>query len=165
VATSFLTAAYALHLAATAVWIGGLIFLSLLLPGQLARLPLEERQSLTVSTVRRFLPIAWLCLAVFVGTGLAQMSASPNYEGVLAVGNTWAAAILIKHIVIGGMLALLAYQTWILHPRFERHALGLEKLDPHTIAVLRRCDLRLLRVSLALGAVVLVLTAVARANA
>jgi len=165
VATGLLTAAYALHLAATTVWMGGLIFLSLLLPSQLARLSVEERQSLLDSAVRRFVPVAWLCLAVFVGTGLTQMAASPNYEGLLAVGNPWAAAILSKHIVIAGMVALLAYQTWILHPRFERHALGLEKLDPHTIAVLRHRDLLLLRISVVLAAVVLVLTAVARANA
>jgi putative copper export protein len=165
VATGLLTAAYSLHLAATAVWIGGLIFLSLVLPGQLARLPVEQRQSLIDSAVRRFLPVAWLCFAVFVGTGLMQMASSPNYEGLLAVGNTWAAAILTKHIVIGAMVALLAYQTWILRPRIERYALGLEKLDPNTIAVLRRRDLLLLRISVVLASVVLILTAVARANA
>lgn len=163
--TGILTTAYALHLAATAVWIGGLTFLSLFLPGQLAHLPQAERQRITVSTVRRFLPVAWLCLAVFVGTGLAQMAASPKYEGLLAVGNPWAVAILSKHFIIGGMVALLAYQTWTLHPRLERHALGLERPDEEVVEALRRRDRDVLRASAALGAIVLVLTAVARANA
>jgi uncharacterized membrane protein len=118
-----------------------------------------------VAAVRRFLPIAWLCLAIFVGTGLAQMAASPSYQGLLVLGNTWAAALLTKHLVIGCMVAVLAYQTWYIHPHLERQALGLERPNAEAVGRLRRLDLRLLRVSVALSAIVLVLTAVARANA
>ncbi len=160
-----LAAAYAFHLAATAVWFGGLIFLAILFPSLASRLPQDERQPSLVAAVRRFLPIAWLCLAVFVGTGLAQMAASPKYDGLLVLRNTWAAVILAKHLVIGCIVAVLAYQTWHIHPRLERLALGLERPNPEAVARLRRLDLRLLRVSVVLSAIVLVLTAVARANA
>ncbi len=160
-----LASAYAFHLAATAVWFGGLIFLAILFPAQVAHLPEVERQSSTVSAVRRFLPIAWLCLAVFVGTGLVQMAASPRYQGLLVLHNTWAVALVAKHLVIGCMMAVLAYQTWYIHPHLERQALGLEKPNAESVGRLRRLDLRLLRVSAVLSAIVLVLTAVARANA
>jgi hypothetical protein len=80
-------------------------------------------------------------------------------------GQHWAAALLAKHLVIGCMVAVLAYQTWYIHPHLERFALGLERPDDEAVARLRRLDLRLLRVSVVLSAIVLVLTAVARANA
>lgn len=160
-----LATAYAFHLAATAAWFGGLIFLAVLFPGSAAHLPQSERDSSTVSAVRRFLPIAWLCLAVFVVTGLVQMSASPRYDGLLVLRNAWAAALLAKHLVIGCMVLVLAVQTWYIHPRLERLKLGLERPDPEIVARLHRLDVRLVRVSVVLSAVVLVLTAVARANA
>ena len=160
-----LAAAYAFHLAATAAWFGGLIFLAVFLPGPAAHLPQSERDSSTASAVRRFLPIAWLCLAVFVGTGLVQMAASPRYEGLLALRSAWAAALLAKHLVIGCMVVVLAFQTWYIHPRLERLELGLERPNPESVARLHRLDVRLLRLSVVLSAVVLVLTAVARANA
>jgi uncharacterized membrane protein len=93
VSTGVLTAAYALHLAATVIWIGGLVFLALLLPTFLARLPAEERQDLQTAAHTRFRPLAWLCLAVFIGTGLTQMSARPKYEGLLVVGALGAAIL------------------------------------------------------------------------
>lgn len=160
-----LTTAYTLHMAATAIWIGGLFFLVLLLPAATHRLDPKERRVVDQAAVRRFLPLAWLCLAVFVATGLTQMSASPRYEGVLAVGNPWSVAILLKHIVIAGMLSLLAWQTWGLHPSLERAAVGLDSASPGRIATLERRQRLSLTLSLVLGALVMGLTAVARASA
>ena len=156
--------AYALHMVATVVWIGGLVFLAFVSAPLLSRLPAAEREAAREISARRFVPAAWLCLAVFVVTGLTQMSASPGYVGLLVVRDTWSAAILVKHLVVGAMAVILAYQTWILHPRFERAALGLAPVDPGAPARWRRLDVRLLRASAILGLVVLLLTAVARAS-
>src|SRR5436190_9397084 len=41
---------------------------------------------------RRFNPLAWISLAVLVASGLTQMSASKNYQGLLRIANPWAAA-------------------------------------------------------------------------
>jgi uncharacterized membrane protein len=117
-----------------------------------------------VSSSRRFIPLAWLCLAVFIGTGLTQMSANPAYAGLLAIDSPWSAAILVKHLVVALMAAALGVQTWVLHPRLERAALGLTPTDPEAPERWRRLDHHLIRLSAALGIVVLALTAVARAS-
>jgi uncharacterized membrane protein len=154
-----LTLAYWLHMAATVVWIGGLTFQTIILAPALDGSPeLLERLR------RRFEPLAWLSLAVLIGTGLLQMSASPNYTGLLSIRNGWSAAILAKHLVIGLMLVLASIQTWWIQPRLARLILIAAHTsdEPADVQVLRRRQLRLLRLQTVLSVVVLALTAAAR---
>jgi uncharacterized membrane protein len=160
-----LTAAYTLHMAATTVWIGGLFFLVFLLPSALHHVDPTVRRTVLRTAVRRFLPLAWLCLAVFAGTGLTQMSASPEYEGLLAIGNPWSLAILVKHVLVAAMAGVLAWQTWGLLPALERAALGLDPRGDGHVLELERRGRRALNLSLAIGLLVLFLTAAARTAA
>ena len=161
-----LTTAYTLHMLATVVWIGGIAFQAiLLLP---AALPLSGSQTmfeLYQKLWRRFLPLAWLSLAVLTGTGLMQMAANRNYAGFLSIENRWSIAILLKHIAITGMVALLAYQNWFLQPgrsRQElRHALTSRDAAEDNAGVLHQ-DRRLSRIHLLLSVIILILTAIAR---
>jgi uncharacterized membrane protein len=159
-----LVGAYALHMAVTVVWLGGLAYLAVFQPALARRLPATEQRLLAEASSRRFRPYAWTCLAVFAGTGLLQMSASPRYEGLLVVGSLWSAAILAKHMVIVAMAGILGYQSWVLQPRLERARFA----PPDSAVSVEKdhlADLRLHRVSLFLGGLVLILTAVARASA
>jgi uncharacterized membrane protein len=165
-----LTLAYWLHMLATVVWIGGLAALALLaLPAakralDSGKLEAQAYSSLLRGFQRRLDPIGWFSLALLAGTGLLQMSASPHYEGFLAVGNRWAVAILAKHLVIFLMVAVSAYMTWGLLPGLERAALLRSRgVDAPKAARLERREINLLRLNLLLGGVVLALTAVARA--
>lgn len=160
-----LSAAYALHMAATAIWIGGLFSLVVILPAATSTLDKDRAAAVSRRAVRRFLPLAWLSLAIFVGTGLTQMSASPRYEGLLVIGNAWAGAILAKHVVIAGMAGLLSWQTWGLQRSFTRAALGLDRRTPDQLARMARHESLALTLSLLLGTLVIILTAVARSNA
>lgn len=164
-AAPVLAASYAVHMAATVIWIGGLVFLAFFASPIFQRLPEPERAAAVEGSARRFVPLAWLCLAAFVVTGLIQMSASPRYAGLLVVRDFWSAAILAKHVVVAVMAGLLAYQTWIVHPRLERGRLGLTDLGPSEVAGLRRSEARLIRWGAVLGLLVLLLTAFARASA
>jgi len=165
-----LTLAYWLHMLATVVWIGGLAALALfVLPA--ARQVLDPRgyAAFLGAVQRRFDPLAWFSLAVMGGTGMVQMSANPNYSGLLAIENRWAVAILVKHIVFFGMGALSAYLTWSLLPRLRRVALlrlksGEDAAMERQITPLETQELRLMQINLALGVIVLALTAVARAS-
>lgn len=157
--------AYWLHMAATIVWIGGLFFQAAVLTPVLTKTTSSEDQVRWLSAVRRrFDSLAWLSLAVLIATGLSQMSASPNYQGFLQIGNTWSVAILSKHLVIGVMILVAAYQTWFLYPQLDRglllRAAGADGgSDP---ARLRARHLHSTRLNLALGVAVLALTAIAR---
>jgi hypothetical protein len=92
------------------------------------------------------------------------MSASPNYTGLLSIRNGWSAAILAKHLVIGLMLVLASIQTWWIQPRLARLVLiaAHASQEPADVHLLRRRQLRLLRLQTVLSIVVLALTAVAR---
>jgi uncharacterized membrane protein len=157
---------YWLHMLATVVWIGGLAALSLIvLPASARALDAPAFARLLDAVQRRLDPIGWICLLVLVGTGLFQMSANPNYQGILAVENTWAAAILVKHLVFLLMTAISAFLTWGLLPRLKRAALleAQGKPAPEK-ARLHSQEVRLLNLNLVLGAIVLALTAIARAS-
>jgi len=154
-----LALAYWLHMAATVVWIGGLTFQTIILAPTL-----EGSPDLLERLRRRFDPLAWLSLAVLVGTGLIQMSASPNYTGLLSIRNGWSAAILAKHLVIGLMLVLASIQTWWIQPRLARLVLIAARTPqvPAEVHVLRLRQFRLLRLQTVLSVFVLALTAAAR---
>jgi putative copper export protein len=110
--------------------------------------------------------LAWFSLAVLAVTGLFQMSANPNYEGFFSIKNTWAGAILVKHILFLGMILLATYQTWWLMPALQRSLMirqSLSQGDPR-IDRLQTQENRVAGISLVLGVVVLLLTALARAS-
>ncbi|MGH2619083.1 MAG: DUF4149 domain-containing protein [Anaerolineales bacterium] len=155
-----LTLAFWLHMAATVVWIGGLFFQALVLPPTLRRV--AERGQVLEALRRRFQPLAWLSLAVLIGTGLTQMAANPNYTGLLSIENSWSRAILAKHLGVAFMVGVGAYQTWFVQPELARMAI-LEARTPQADhgPLLRRQE-RLSRLNLALGIAVLAFTAIAR---
>ena len=160
-----LSLAYWLHMLSTVAWIGGLAAVVLLvLPTAQKSLDPSGYAAFLDSLHRRLDPIAWLSLAVLVGTGLFQMSASPNYEGFIAINNLWAAAILAKHLVFLAMTGVSAYLTWGVLPALRRIAmLKARGRDAAGLEGLQNPETLLLRLNFVLGIVVLGLTAIARA--
>lgn len=160
-----LTLAYWLHMLATVVWIGSLTALALLvLPAAQQALDSRAFAELLSGLQRRLDPLGWFCLALLIATGLFQMSANPNYEGFLSIANRWGAAILIKHLLFLGMIAVSAYLTWGILPQMRRNAMRqAQGKDTPTARRLMRQNLALMRINLVLAVLVLALTAVARA--
>jgi uncharacterized membrane protein len=153
---------------ATIVWIGGLAAAGLVTLPAIARLDDPAiRLNFLHSTQKRLDPLGWLSLAVLIATGLVQMSASEQYEGLLAFGNAWARAILLKHIVFFGMIGLSAYLTWGALPELSRAMLRTErgKGDPAEVEALFRKHRLIMVGNLLLGVIVLIFTALARVNA
>ena len=152
-------------MAATIVWIGGIFFQAAVLTPALSKaLPSENEARFMEALRRRFDPLAWLSLATLIATGLTQMSANPNYSGFLVVGNAWSMAILSKHLVIGLMILVASYQTWILYPELNRNMLARAakaEVGPDA-ARLNARQTGTARLNLVLGIVVLALTAIAR---
>lgn len=157
---------YWMHMAATVVWIGGLVALStLVLPAARATLEGGDYQRLLSNLTRRLQRIGWFSLGVLIVTGLFQMSAHPSYQGFLSISNQWAAAILIKHLLIGVMVLLSTYLTWGLNPALQRLALlqtSGKAVDESALVRLRQREILLMRINLALSLAVLAMTAWAR---
>lgn len=162
-----LAIAYALHLVATVIWVGGLALLALVVwPAARARLGAGPEAGRFLSELqRRFNPLAWLSLAVLVGTGLMQMTADPNYDGFLQIDSPWAAAILVKHLAVAGMVVAGAVTQWWVQPEIARLSLLAERGRPAPeMAGLRRREAALGWANLAGALITLVCTAVATAQ-
>lgn len=159
--TWLLTGAYWFHMVATVLWIGGLFFQALFLQTIAEKLAPRDQANILEMLRKRFNPIAWLCLAVLVITGLTQMAANENYAGFLAFTNSWAKSILIKHLLVIGMILLAAIQTWWLGPRISALSLRLATGQADSSEVIDRQRL-LVRINLLLSLLVIAFTAMAR---
>jgi uncharacterized membrane protein len=162
-----LSLAYWLHMLATVVWIGGLAALALLVAPVGRRFLNAQAHTAFFDGLQHRLDLAgWMSLAILTGTGMFQMSAHPNYEGFLGINNIWSMAILVKHLLFGLMIVISAYLSWGILPRLRRQALLQARSlgAPATRERLERANLRLLHLNLALGVIILALTALARVS-
>jgi uncharacterized membrane protein len=159
-----LTLSYGLHLLATVALVGGLFTQAILvLPAASQDAASRAELAMARRISKRFQPIAWLSLAILAGTGMLQMTGNPSYQGFVAIENPWSAALLAKHAVFALMLAVFAYQTWVLWPTLERAALRQDEqhsVDGLTAQV--RWQRRLIQLNFWLGVLILVLTSVAQ---
>jgi len=115
---------------------------------------------------RRFNPLAGLSLALLIATGLVQMTANDNYNGLFATNNPWGLSIFAKHVAIGLMVLLGIVQTWWLQPNLARSVLlqsatSKATEDKSLLPLVKRNQL-LTRVNFMVAILVLFLTAAAR---
>lgn len=160
--------AYWLHIIATVLWIGGIMTLSLLvIPAARRTLDAGDYAAFFGRLQTGLQRIGWMSLAVLVATGMFQMSAHPAYEGLLALTNSWAVAIFVKHIVVGLMVLVSAYITWGLMPSMHRInfqlTAGLEIDETRKNKLLQREKI-VLNLNLVFSVIVLLLTAIARST-
>lgn len=135
------------HILATAIWIGGIMLITLLVFPEIDRLLAEhpELHKLLLRIRLRFAQISNLALALLVVTGLLQMTADPHYDGLLQLDNEWSRVLLIKHVLILLMAAAgLVLQAGVA-PALERASLLLkqDKTDGEDWRRLRRNERRL----------------------
>lgn len=116
------------HLATTAVWLGGLIGLLVMVPRALRPLADAARTRLAAAVIVRFSGVAIVCVALLVVTGLYRAIAELSSLGDL-VHTAYGQALLVKLILFGVLLCGGAYNRLVLHPRLERAALGLRGDD------------------------------------
>jgi uncharacterized membrane protein len=156
--------AFWLHMLATVVWLGGLAGLALLvLPAMRRGLDAESFADWLRELNRRLDPIGWFSLGLLTATGLVQMGANPNYEGLLYFGNNWAMAILLKHLAFFGMVGVSSIITWRISPALQRAALRRAQLgDDGQEAILIKRLQGLIGLNSLLGGIVLAFTALAR---
>jgi uncharacterized membrane protein len=159
-----LSIAYWLHMTATVLWIGGLVLLSfLVMPSAQKTLDINTYLVFITDLRRRLDPLGWLSIAILLASGMIQMSTSEHYQGFLSINSLWAGAILVKHLLFGLMVLISGYVTWGILPNFQRLALLRAKgKDTANLESLQQRSVRLMRINLGLGVVVLLLTAIAR---
>src|SRR5512143_3267532 len=156
---------YWLHLLATVTWIGSLVSIYvLILPISRRVLKPVDEMALVDGIQKRLEPIAWFSVSLLIATGLFQMSVNPHYNGFLSTSGQWSLALLAKHILVAALVTVSAVHTWDVLPSMRRALMRRNKANPEDVERLRRKERGLLRASLALGALILLATAVARAS-
>jgi len=105
-----------LHDLFTAVWTGGLIALALsVLPAARASLrPGPQTKKLMTAIQGRQSTLIYISIVGLLLTGLLRARRSPEFLGLLAVGNAYSAAMAIKHILVLAMIGVALYRSLIL---------------------------------------------------
>jgi uncharacterized membrane protein len=157
---------YWLHFLATVTWVGSLAAIAfLILPAMKRTLDLNAQLALIEAIQRRFEPVVWFSLSLLVLTGLFQMSVNPHYDGFLSTSTQWSLAILAKHFLGMIVITVSAIQTWDVIPAIRRAILVSKKTkNTEELDALRRREIRLLQLNLAVAILILAATAAARAS-
>ncbi|NTU79052.1 MAG: hypothetical protein HGA45_06575, partial [Chloroflexales bacterium] len=104
-----------LHLAATSVWVGGLLLFALTLRPLLRSRPADGRAVLLGDLVARFSRLAIVSVAVLTVSGLAR-ALGELYRWSDLWTSAYGLTLSIKLLLFGGMLALGAYHLLIAGP-------------------------------------------------
>jgi putative copper export protein len=124
-----LTLSLFFHIAAMAIWIGGILLITFLVAPELNQVLAEQPaiHQLLRRLRKRFTIVGNLALAALIVTGLLQMSTDSNYEGLLRFSNRWSQALLLKHILIIVMALCGLLLQFAVAPALERASLLQER--------------------------------------
>lgn len=107
-----------LHLLAAVVWIGGMVFLSLVLVPMLKQEPFAaQRGALIRATGLRFRVVVWSAAGVLLGTGPLLMAAR---GWSLGAPDAWPAVLIVKLVLVAILLALTVAHDVVVGPRVGR---------------------------------------------
>lgn len=161
---ALLTLSYFIHLAATVVWIGGMVIFVVFIWPQTRRFMDDgKHREFLLSLQQRFRPIANLSLVLLLGTGMLQLGASDDYDGIFTFNSTWTWAMLFKHVAFGAMVMVVGVLQFAILPAVERATILASRGDTDELDILLQREQRLFYVLLGLGMVVLFFTAIATA--
>jgi len=91
-----------LHLLATAIWLGGAIFIKLVLNPSLLEIDPQQRGRLMGTAAKRFSITAWISIIVLIITGLMK---TPS-DMIFNVSSDMGIILTIKHIFILGVILI-----------------------------------------------------------
>jgi copper transport protein len=141
-----------LHVAAMAVWLGGLVALLAALPAATRSLDAPDRAPLLAAGLARFSPLALACVVVLAATGTVQSLLEIDAWSQLP-GTAFGREVLIKILLLLWLIGLGAVNRRRTLPRLR--AIAARAGTPGAAGLLLR---RTLRVELAVLAVVLAIT-------
>ena len=112
------------HILAAMVWVGGMLFLALVVVPAARKLPPAERSALFHLVGPRFRMVGWACIGLLIATGVANVA----YRGVtwatLFTAELWASefgrVLALKLGVVVVMLALSLFHDFVLGPASVR---------------------------------------------
>jgi len=115
-----------LHILAAVIWIGGMLFLSLIAVPVLRRVdsPLVRRD-LFRAMAQRFRRLVWICVAVLVPTGIVNVLSYGNH----AAGSPYMKVLHIKLGLVAFLVIMGLLHDFVIGPRAAR-AMSRDGLPP-----------------------------------
>lgn len=145
-----------LHILAAVIWIGGMLFLSIIAAPILRQVtPPLLRHDLFRAMARRFRALGWACIGILILTGIGNVV----YHGEMLQGSPYQKVLHIKLGLVIAVVGLSVLHDFVIGPRAGR-ALSRDGLPP---AGADRVMVALApwmgRINLVLGVVILLLAA------
>ncbi|HEX6996778.1 MAG TPA: DUF4149 domain-containing protein [Gammaproteobacteria bacterium] len=111
-----------LHILAAVVWIGGMVFLGVVLIPALRR---SELGAKTVEVIHRtgvrFRNVGWACLALLVATGVVNLTRWgvdwQRFTSADLWGSTWGRVLAVKLALVVAALAISGVHDFVIGPR------------------------------------------------
>ena len=147
-----LIACYWTHLIATALWIGGIIFILFFAMPSSRQVLGAGSGKLMAEISKRFTPAANLSIIVLLITGPILAVLSTQYSGTAILVYNWSSALMAKTIMVSGMVAVHFYRGLVLGPKIMRTTGETEKKS------LQKLSVNMVRVNLILGLLVLLIS-------
>jgi putative copper resistance protein D len=102
-----------LHLLATVVWIGGMIFLEAVFYPSLGAIdPQQAGKALSV-VAKRFTIVAWSCIVILIITGLLKTPSGWLFDTSSTIG----IILLVKHLLIVAVIIVSIIITFVVAPK------------------------------------------------
>ncbi len=112
-----------LHLLAVSAWMGGLLYLALVLRRWIASAEPEVSSLALIASVERFSTLAALSVAVILATGSYQIWQRVGSLAAL-LHTQYGQTLLAKLVLVLVLLGLGALNRYVICPKFSRHATG-----------------------------------------
>ena len=149
------------HLLATVIWIGGIITFGLVVtPSAKETLAPPMMGKLFGAVMKRFRPLVYFSIIVFMFSGIAMMYLNENYTGLFDLGTSWAVVSLIKHAAVGIFIGLAVYNFEVFAPKVNEVA---AKGPSPELAKLQKFQQRFAMVGLLVAVLILLLTGISTA--
>ena len=147
-----------LHLLATVVWIGGMIFVILAVtPAAKETLEPPVMGRFMGSLMKKFRVIIYVSIGLLIATGIGMMLMNKEYAGTYDFGNLWTAVVVVKHIFVLILIILGIYMMEVIVPKIGR--LGAKGPSPE-MAKAQKLQMRIGAINFILAILILVCTAV-----
>ena len=145
---------YWLHLIATVIWIGGIIFILFIAIPSSKQVLGAESGKLMGEISKRFTPLVNYSIILLIITGLVLTGFNKQFSGIGNFRNSWTLVLALKHVLVLGMVVVHFYRGLVLSPKIVKTESITEKTS------LQKLSLNLVKVNFYTGLLVLLLSGV-----
>src|SRR4030067_1819444 len=145
-------ACYWIHLVATVLWIGGILFIIFIAIPSSKQVLGAESGKLMGEISKRFTPLANYSIVLLFVSGIVLAGLNKQFSVVRTLESNWTMALTLKLVLFFSMTAIHFYRGLVLAPKIMRTATQTEK------AALQNLFINLVKMNLTLGLSVLLLS-------